>query len=190
MTLLPNKRTKIGDEGEDDNKFEEDEEYGDYDQDEEEYALYGPLRKRMDIIPRFPFEISATIFAELSTNDLFQCLDVNPKWLYILQKLPDLWYRVVLIDEEYKDVSKLPLIGMHIREFEIGKFACQEILDRVPSQIQTGSMNNLVSLAWESADFIGEDVIMCIKHLKGTLTELKLTHSTDTRATSGERCRR
>ena len=125
--------------------YEEDDDHDEYYYDTEDES-YGPLRKRVDFfITRLPYEVVDIILSELSTVELFACLDVSPKWLEVLQKLPKLWYQVTVDDENYGMVDQLSLIGKHIRKYRIYD-GCQEILDGSVSEILRGSMNNLESL--------------------------------------------
>ena len=106
---------------------------------------YGPLRKHIDFITHLPYEVVGIILSKLSTAELFECLEVSPKWLDLLQKLPKLWYEVTVDDENYTMINQLPLIGKHIRKYRIYD-GCQEILDGSVAEILGGSMNNLKSL--------------------------------------------
>lgn len=124
----------------------------DYEEDDDGEHYYdaedescGPLRKRVDFIPRLPYEIVRIILSEFSTEELFTFLDVSPKWLGLLQRFPYLWYEVTVYDENYQMLNYLSLIGYHIREYRIHN-GCQEILDGSVSEILRGSMNNLKSL--------------------------------------------
>ncbi|KAG2222143.1 hypothetical protein INT45_007579 [Circinella minor] len=153
--------------------------------DEDEYydtedESYGPLRKRIDFITHLPYEVVDMILSELSTVELFECLEVSPTWLDILQKLPNLWYEVTVDDENYTMVDQLSLIGKHIRKYRIYN-GCQEIHDGSVTEILCGSMNHLESLAWDCSDFIDRDVLNCIRHLQGSLTELEIVYTHDTR---------
>ncbi|KAI9482513.1 hypothetical protein BDB00DRAFT_879150 [Zychaea mexicana] len=155
-------------------------EYEDEDEDDFENEC-GPLRKRVDFLARLPYEVVDMIISELSINELLVCLDVSPKWQELLvEKRQHIWREVTLDHENYQSVSQLNLIGKHIRKYCL-YFACQEILDGTVDQILSGSMNKLESLAWDCSDFSGRDVIKCVTLLQGSLTNLELVTTQDTR---------
>ncbi|KAI8137635.1 hypothetical protein BJV82DRAFT_661199 [Fennellomyces sp. T-0311] len=141
-------------------------------EDEEEEERDITEQKRVDFIRLLPPEVVLLILSNLSTNELFGCLDVSLGWKDRIENYPSLWRQVTIGDEDYELIDKLEWIGRHVRSYTIYQ-ACQEILDGSASILVSGCMDNLTSLEKLNISLPTSE----ISHLEYTLTTTHhLTH--------------